>query len=133
MTGFAVHRDEASVSFFDAAAGGALAIRHCQACSVHHQVHTRYCPEGHELEWVAASGSGTLASWAIDHGRALDPVLALPDGSSAFGIVELDEGPWLYAPLVDVDATSLMVGLRMSVRFVRPGDGETIPAFTRAP
>ena len=78
-------------------------------------------------------GTGTLIAWAVDHSRPLDPALAAPDGVTAvFGFVELAEGPWLQVPIIDAEPSTLAVGTAMQVRFIRPGDGEAIPAFEPA-
>jgi uncharacterized protein len=129
---FTVERDDASAPFFDAAANGTLLVRHCPACGATYQPQQPRCADGTELEWVPASGRGTLVAWAVDHSPALDPALASSDGWSVFGLVELDEGPWLQVPIVDVDPATLVAGRTMHVRFVRPGTGEAIPAFSPA-
>lgn len=132
MSAFRVERDEASGLFFEAAASGQLLIRRCPACGTAHPPQTRRCVDSNELEWVAASGKAVLITWAVDHVAPLDPLLASPAGdSSVFGIVELEEGPWWQVPIVGVDASALHEGIAMQVTFVRPGLGETIPAFTR--
>jgi len=131
MDRFSVARDEASAPFFDAAAAGRLLIRRCATCGRHYPPHQSHCAEGQELDWVPAAGPATLVTWAVDHGSALDPVLAAPDGvSSVFGTVELAEGPWLSVALVDVDPADLEAGMAMRLCFVTPGDGEPVPAFS---
>ena len=47
------------------------------------------------------------------------------------GLVELDEGPWLHARLVDVDTASLSVGDAFAVDF-EPAGEEKIPIFRPA-
>jgi uncharacterized OB-fold protein len=134
MDRFSVERDEASAPFFDAAATGRLFIRRCATCGRHYPPHQSHCVDGDELGWVAAAGQATLVTWAVDHGSALDPVLAAPDGeSSVFGTVELAEGPWLSVAIVDADPAALEAGMAMRLCFVTPGDGETVPAFAVRP
>jgi len=132
VSGFTVERDDASAPFFDAAAEGTLLIRRCPSCGTHYAPQQPRCADGTELEWVPASGRGTLVTWAVDHAPALDPLLASSDGTSTFGLVELDEGPWLQVPIVDTASGRLAEGRAVSVRFVRPGDGEAIPVFAAA-
>jgi uncharacterized OB-fold protein len=132
MTNFKVERDEVSAPFFDAAAAGVLMIRRCPVCGSAYPPYQRRCSDGSELEWEPASGRATLVSWAVDHAPALDPALAGPDDSSSlFGLVELEEGPWLQVPLVGVEGGLLREGIAMRLKFIRPGNGEAIPAFTR--
>jgi uncharacterized OB-fold protein len=133
MTVFRVERDADSDAFFDGTGEGTLLIRRCETCGTYDAPASRQCRLGHELGWVAASGRARLVSWGVDHSPPLDPILAIPDGSaSAFGFVELAEGPWIQVPLVGVEPASLREGVDMTVTFVRPGDGEAIPAFTLA-
>jgi len=117
-----IERDEESAPFFDAANEGELVIKRCEACGHFAGPATSVCPacHGRALAWAIASGRGSLVSWVVIHGR---------EGATTAGIVELDEGPWLDARLVDVEATALAVGRAMVVRFVAAG-AEKVPAFT---
>jgi uncharacterized OB-fold protein len=130
---FSVTRDGASAPFFDATAEGRLLIRRCPACGTAHPAQARRCTDSDELEWEDASGDAVLITWAVDHSTPLDPVLGSPDGlTSTVGIVELTESPWLQVPIVGADPATLTEGTPMRVQFVRPGDGEAIPAFSPA-
>jgi uncharacterized OB-fold protein len=131
VTGFRVERDDASAAFFDAAATGVLLLRRCPVCGETFTSSRPRCAHTDDLEWVPAAGTGALVTWAVDHAPPLDPVLAAPDGlTSVFGIVELDEGPWIQVAIVGTDPAGLREGTPMRVEFVRPGEGETIPVFT---
>jgi hypothetical protein len=131
---FSVARDERSAPFFDAAADGVLLVRRCPDGGRTFAPHVHACVEhGVECEWVPAKGTATLVTWSVDPSPPLDRALATPDGTSSIvGMVELAEGPWMYAAIVEVDATSLVEGARLEVQFVRPGDGEAVPVFTPA-
>ncbi|MCU1344682.1 MAG: hypothetical protein JWL70_948 [Acidimicrobiia bacterium] len=133
MTGFRVERDAASAAFFDASDAGVLLIRRCPVCGTYYPPHQLRCGDSDRLEWAKASGRAQLVSWAVEHLEPLDPVLAATGGvSSAFALVELEEGPWLQVPLVGTEIEALREGLAMRVEFVRPGGGEAIAAFTPA-
>jgi uncharacterized OB-fold protein len=129
VSDFTIERDERSAPFFDAAAEGRLLIRRCAVCGTAYAPHTARCRDGEDLAWEEASGDGTLVTWAVEHTAPLDDVLASPDGSVVFGFVELPEGPWLQVPIVDVEPASLHRGTALRVLFIRPGDGEAMPAF----
>jgi uncharacterized OB-fold protein len=132
VSDFSVIRDERSAPFFDATAEGRLLIRHCPVCGTAYPPQARRCSDSDELEWMVATGEGTLVTWAVDHAPPLDATLGSPDGvTSAFGIVELTEGPWMQVPIIDPAPASLSEGTAMRVQFIRPGGGEAIPAFTR--
>ena len=131
---FTVQRDDESAPFFDAAAAGRLVLRRCPTCAMSFGPQQRRCTDGTLLEWFDAAGRGTLVSWIIDHSPGLHPALTGPDGTtSVAAMIELSEGPWLNAALVDIDPAMLRAGDEMTVRFVPLGDeSETIPVFTRA-
>jgi uncharacterized OB-fold protein len=125
----AVQRDDRSAPFFDAAAKGQLLIKRCTGCE-HFlppaRIRCRVCQSA-LLEWVPASGAASLVSWIVVHGRPVSPD-AEPERSWV-GLVELEEGPWIYAALVDVDESELTAGVGLSVDFVTPADSEPLPVF----
>jgi uncharacterized OB-fold protein len=127
---FRVERDELSSPFFEGTDGGTLLIRRCPNCAQAYRPQVEGCGDSDSLRWEAAKGVGTLVSWAVDHSTPLDNSLTSLDGSKViFGIIELDEGPWLQVPIVGCDPSSLEEGMEMRVCFIRPGGGEAIPAF----
>jgi uncharacterized OB-fold protein len=132
VSDFTVIRDERSAPFFDATAEGCLLIRRCPVCGAAYPPQARRCSDSDELEWMVATGEGTLVTWAVDHVPPLDATLGSPDGvTSALGIIQLTEGPWMQVPIIDPAPASLSEGMAMRVQFIRPGGGEAIPAFTR--
>jgi hypothetical protein len=61
-------------------------------------------------------------------GTEWSPDIFIGRTGATFRILELAEGPWLQAPIIDTDPAELEEGALMRVRFVRPGDGEHIRA-----
>ena len=61
--------DELWQPFFDGARNGTLMVQRCQACESHLAPGTARCTEcwSESLEWVQASGQGTLFSYSIVH------------------------------------------------------------------
>jgi uncharacterized OB-fold protein len=125
-----VRREDFSAAFFDATRAGRLLVRRCTnghylGGSLRAGGLALQCPtcQTSELAWVQASGDAALVSWTVVHAR---------DGSppTVAGIVELQEGPWMYA-LLDVALTAeLHPGQPLAVGFVSSGDGgELMPAF----
>jgi uncharacterized OB-fold protein len=114
-------RDMESAPFFDGTARGELMIKRCDACGHHLRPVALACTvcHGADLSWAVASGEGTIVSWVVVHGR---------DGATVAGVVELREGPWMDARLVDVDPAALAVGHPLAVRFVDAGE-EKVPVF----
>jgi uncharacterized OB-fold protein len=133
MTGFHIERDDASAAFFDAASEGRLVIKRCPACGRLYPPAQERCPDSDELEWVDASGAGTLVTWAIDEGSTVSPLLTVADGTGAvIAVVELDEGPWMNAAIPGVDPTTLRDGMAVRVDFLDLGAGEPVPVFRPA-
>jgi uncharacterized OB-fold protein len=120
-----VVRDADSEEFFDGAARGDLMIKRCEACGHSLRPDAIACSKCHasSLSWVRASGRGAIVSWIVVHGNEHDP--------SVVGLVELDEGPWLHARLLDVDRERLSVGDPVSVDF-EPAGAEHVPVFRGA-
>lgn len=128
-----VTRDEASSEFFDAALRRILLIRRCPVCAANYPPEISCCPRGHALDWLQATGGALLVSWAVDHSRTIDARLAAKDGNcSIFGIVELDEGPWMQVPVVGADPLQLRAGIAMRVDFLQ-FENESVPVFRVVP
>jgi uncharacterized OB-fold protein len=66
-------------------------------------------------------------SWVVVYRRPASPDTE-PERSWV-GLVELEEGPWMHAALVDVDEAELAAGVGLSVDFVTPPDSEALPVF----
>lgn len=117
----AIRRDGRGDPFFDGAAEDRLMIRRCDLCGQWYTPDTGDCAEcgSGALSWAAASGEASLISWAVAHSRTAEP--------APLALVELAEGPWMYARLDAV--TAPREGLPLRVRFVHPDDGESYPVF----
>ena len=130
-----IRRDERSAPFFDAAAADRLLIRRCAKCGrwLAPEAGGCYGCDGEDPGWAAASGHGTLVSWAVLHPRASPP--GQPAGTVP-ALVELDEGPWLHTGLTSTSAAAiaaLRAGQRVAASFVHPPEGESYPVFTPVP
>src|SRR5262245_6925503 len=115
-----VVRDDASAEFFEAAARGVLVIKRCDACGHFLRPDASVCSRCHTPgpSWMDAAGTGTLVSWIV-----------VPDERPhVVGLVELDEGPWLHARLLDVDPGAFGVGDALRVDFEQAGE-EHVPVF----
>ena len=119
--------------YWEAARRGELAIQRCDGCGAHVFPPRAHCPDCGEagLEWVAASGRGTVYSHTVAH-RAPHPVFAdqLP---LVVAIVELEEGPRMVTNVVDCDPAELAVGMAVEARFEPIDDTDMVlPVFTPA-
>jgi len=119
-----VRADPRSAPFFAAAARDELLIKRCGGCARWLGPEAAGCPGcgADDPAWAAASGRGTLVSFAVLPG----------DPPSVLALVELDEGPWLHTGLVAgpaADSAAAVAGMRVRARFEHPADGESYPLF----
>jgi uncharacterized OB-fold protein len=127
-----LRRDGRTDAFFDGAADDRLMIRRCEPCDRWFAPDASGCPGcGREdLDWAAASGTATLVTWAVSHGRRRE------DGTAPepvpLALVELAEGPWLHGRLTGVDVTGLHAGLPLVATFEHPDEGEACLLFRAA-
>ncbi|MCI0756200.1 Zn-ribbon domain-containing OB-fold protein [Teichococcus vastitatis] len=117
--------DPSTRAFWEAAREGRLLIgRNTKTGKVHYPPRP-VCPfddEG-EVEFVAASGRGTIYSYS--HMHAKTPYV--------IAYVELAEGPRMMTNIVDCDPAALRVGLPVRLVFVPSEDpAQPIPMFTPA-
>lgn len=109
---------------------GELRIQRCRDCELVYVYPRAHCPDclGDGVEWVVASGRGTVYSYTVAHQVAGWPDAELPLVNA---YVELDEGPRLMTNLVDCDPEDVAVGISVEVRFEPSEDGAfAVPVFT---
>lgn len=123
------HADPTTRPFWEAAREERLLIQHCETCDRHQLYPRPFCVgcTSIEIEWVPASGSGTVWSTTRVHLPA-DPALGLPTPYD-LAIVELDEGPRLLTNLTGRCA----IGDRVEVSWRPRGDQPPVPVFGPAP
>ena len=114
--------------FWDGIAEGRLRIQRCTACGRYVFYPRSVCPfcMAAELEWVDASGRGTVHSFSVVH-RA--PPGFADDAPFAVVLVDLAEGPRLMTRLIDVNAHEMKIG--MAVELAVAGD-PPLPYFKRS-
>ncbi|MGW3470623.1 Zn-ribbon domain-containing OB-fold protein [Saccharopolyspora sp. NPDC000995] len=121
-----VARNEESAAFLDGSARGELLVRRCPRCPLVIAPNVPQCPAcgSTELSWLPASGAAALVTWTL---------VPVPGGGHVVaGIVELAEGPWLHARILDVAPEDLAEGIALSVGFELHDDGEAVPVFHSA-
>lgn len=120
--------------FWDAAAEHRLVIPRCTVCEEFFFYPRAHCPRcgSRAVEWVEASGTGTLYSFCMQYRSA---VPGLTDaGPFVTALVDLDEGPRLMAFLTGVpaDPEQITCGVRVAVEFLDVADGQAVLAFRPA-
>jgi uncharacterized OB-fold protein len=128
--------DEANRPFFDAALEGRLLVRRCRSCGTFMSalggVGTPLRPRcvacfSRELEWAAASGKGTLYSFAIMH-QVYDPAFA-DEVPYNICIVELEEGVRMTTNVVECLNGELEIGMPLEVVFEQRSEHVAVPKF----
>lgn len=117
--------DPSTQRFWDAAREGKLLIGRNSKTGKTHYPPRPVCPfddEG-EVEWVEASGRGTIYSFSIM--RAKVPY--------AIAYVELEEGPRMMTNIIGADFAAIRIGQPVTLKFQpTEGDGYPVPMFTPA-
>ena len=121
--------DAISAPFFDGAREGKLMLQHCTACGMWSCPVRERCPHcfAARLEWRAASGRGTLYTFAIMH-QVMNPGFAshVPYNVSQ---IDLDEGVRMVANVVGTPNEQLRIGMKLEAVFEDAGENVSIPRF----
>ena len=121
------HPDAQSQPYWDAAADGTLRLQRCIDCKKFRHYPQLVCEHCYSLgvEWVEATGRGTVHSWTIAH-HAFMPSFKM-DLPYTLAIVDLEEGPRAMGRL-DPSATPRL-GLPVRISFERNEAGTPLPMF----
>lgn len=124
--------DELSAPFFDGARTGRLMLQHCPACSRWSFPVRERCPHcfAKGLEWRAASGKGTLYTFAIMH-QVMNPGFAA-DVPYNVCQIDLDEGVRMVSNITGVDNAALRIGMRVEAVFDALTNEVSVPKFRAA-
>ena len=121
------HPTEITQPYWDGTAAGKLMLQRCTQCGTIRHYPQLLCTNCYAdgVEWIEASGRGTVHSWTIAH-HAFHPAFKgeLP---YTLLIVDLDEGPRAMGRL-DGDPAALRLGLPVQVHF----DPAGLPLFAAA-
>lgn len=118
-----------SAPYWEAARQRRLLVRRCKECSALHFMPRHLCPScwSDSLEWVEASGGGTVHSFTIIR-RA--PLAAFaPRVPYVVALIELEEGLRMLTNVVGDDALSVRIGDTVRVTFEDRGAGAMLPQF----
>jgi uncharacterized protein len=125
---FPIVANAETADYLEGAARGELRITEVIATGECREPRVDWTQEPDRLRGITASGSGTVASWSVNRAK---------DGSAIlFGIVELEEGPWLWAELRTDEPWTDLSGRRVRAIFVRSGpeeDHAIVPVFELVP
>jgi uncharacterized protein len=120
--------DRDTAAFWEGARQGELRIQRCTACGLQIFYPRSVCPHcmADSLEWVVATGRGTVYSFTEVH-RTSDEFRA--DLPFIVGLIELVEGVRMMARL---EVEKPVVGMGVQVVFHRVSDELSLPHFKEA-
>jgi uncharacterized OB-fold protein len=122
--------DDLTKPYWDAASEGRLLLQRCTSCGEHQFYPRPFCLgcEGDQLEWVEATGRGRLHTYSVVH-RTADAAFQtmLP---YAFGVVRLEEGPFITVDVVDTPLEDLRCDLPVRIVFTEVGEAISLPNAT---
>lgn len=118
------HANEITQPYWDAAHAGALKLQRCTQCGTIRHYPQLLCTNCYSdaVEWIEASGRGTVHSWTVAH-HAFHPAFK-GDLPYTLLIVDLLEGPRAMGRFEGEPAT-LRLDLPVQVRF----DADGLPLF----
>ena len=119
--------------YWEGAHRGELRVQHCTTCGRHQHYARMLCSHcgKQTLEWVTASGNGTVYSFTVIRQNGVPPFNErIP---FVVATVDLDEdGARLIAAMPDLDPADARVGLRVRAAFRPAGDEFGFVDFTAA-
>jgi uncharacterized OB-fold protein len=121
-----------SLAYWTGARDHRLLIRSCNNCGTKHFMPRHFCPKcwSDDLKWIEASGHGSVHSFSVVH-RA--PTKAFAENAPyVVALIDLDEGPRMFANVVGDGALEVSIGERVSVFYEDRGEGAMLPQFARA-
>jgi uncharacterized OB-fold protein len=123
-----VQQDSESRPYWEGLAQGELRIQRCKTCAQAVFYPRALCPHCHsdQLEWMLASGKGTIYTYTVAH-QAFGPFAA--DVPFVIALVELEEGVRMMSRIIDAPRERVVIGAAVSVTFASVGEELTLPYF----
>jgi uncharacterized OB-fold protein len=123
------HKGTHTRPFWDGAKLGKLMLPRCQDCNRVHWYPRHICPTCHSmnLEWIEASGDGTVYAFAVQH---LTFGAWAKEAPYVTAYVDLREGDRMLTVLRGVDPSrpdEIKVGARVKVEFEKADEDTYVP------
>jgi uncharacterized OB-fold protein len=123
-----LQQDGDSRPYWEGLAQGELRIQRCKNCAKAVFYPRAMCPHCHadELEWMVASGKGTIYTYTVTH-QAFGPFAE--DVPFVVALVELEEGARMMSRIIDAPRERVRIGAPVMVTFRGTGEELTLPYF----
>ena len=124
--------NELNRPYWEAAKKHELVLQKCQQCGHYRYPPGESCPSclSDKLEWVKASGRGTVYTWTVFH-QVYHPSFA-EDAPYTVVAVELEEGPRMVTSLMDCKTEDMRIDMPVEVTFDDITEEITLPKFRPA-
>jgi uncharacterized OB-fold protein len=115
--------------FWDAARDGRFVLQRCRECRRHVFYPRIACPhcQADALEWVPASGRGTIYSYTVVHANS--PSAFAVDVPYVVAVIRLEEGVQMLSNVVDCDPSTVRCDQPVEVTFRKRSETTTLPCF----
>ncbi len=106
-------------------AAGEFNILKCDDCRQHVFYPRLICPHcgSQQLQWVKASGRGTVYSTSTPRG--------CPEGDYNIALIDLDEGPRMMSRVTDIEPDKVTIGMAVNA-YIGEIEGTALVLFTPA-
>jgi uncharacterized OB-fold protein len=119
--------DDLDRPFWEACLRGEFLLQRCPRSGRYHWPAVCDPESGGGLEWVQASGRGTVHTFTVLHKAYREDYADRVPYNVV--VVELDEGPFFHSNLIECDNADIRVGMPVEVVFQRQSDEVTLPLF----
>lgn len=118
-----------SAPFWEGCRRGELLVQKCEDCQSYVFYPKMYCPNclSSHLEWIKASGKGTVYSFMTVYG--FQPTEFAADVPYVVAIIELEEGVRMMSNIVGCPPDSVRCDMKVGVVFDKVTDAFTLPKF----
>lgn len=124
-----LQQDSDSRPYWEGLAQGELRIQRCKTCKKAVFYPRAICPHCHsdQLEWIVASGKGTIYTYTVAH-QAFGQFAA--DVPFVVALIELEEGVRMMSRIIDAPRDRVTIGAMVQVTFAGMGGEDlTLPYF----
>lgn len=117
--------------FWDAARDNTLLIQQCACCANTEFLPRPWCSEcgSRDLQWRPSTGLGSVYAFSIANVVMMNRPGWTPDLPVVLTLVDLDDGPRMYARIVGPNRVKTHINMRVEVTFESVGGGVAIPVF----